>query len=150
MRLMAIVLPVAVLAIGSAAMVRSEPVQASTVVPVNVTITCTGDGVQFSISPYRVRLNVGDDVDWRLVNSPNVTEFSIDRKAGKPAWPFTDSPPYRGGKDNPAKARRMDPKADGTYPYNIAATCSPADGSQRYVVIDPDMIVVRGGGTAAQ
>ena len=147
MRLTAIVLPVAVLAIGSAAMVRSEPAQAATVVPVNVTITCTGDGVQFSISPYRVRLNVGDEVDWRLVNSPNVTEFSIDRKGpGKP-WPFTDSPPYRGGRANPAKGRNMDPKADGTYPYNIAATCSPSDGSQRYVVIDPDMIVVRGGGT---
>jgi hypothetical protein len=145
MRLMAIVLPVAVLAIGSAAMVRSEPLQTSTVRPVDVKITCTGDGVQFSISPYRVRLNVGDAVDWRLVDSPNVTEFSIDRKVGKP-WPFTESPPYRGGRGNPAKGRGMDPKADGTYPYNIAATCSPTDGSQRYIVIDPDMIVVRGGG----
>ena len=146
MRVMAIVFPIAVAAIGIAAGAMPKAVQTSTVVPVNVTITCTGDGVQFSISPYRVRLNVGDGVDWRLVNSPNVTEFSIDRKAGK-AWPYTDSPPYRGGRGNPAKGRNMDPKADGTYPYNVAATCSPSDGSQRYIVIDPDMIVVRGGGT---
>lgn len=147
MRVMAIVFPVAVAATGIAALAAPEPVQTSTVVPVNVTITCTGDGVQFAISPYRVRLKVDDGVDWVLVNSPDVTEFSIDKKGpGKP-WPYTDSPPYRGGKANPAKGRGMDPKADGTYPYTIAATCSPADGSQRYIVIDPDMIVVRGGGT---
>src|SRR5215207_7700419 len=112
MRVMAIVFPVAVAAIGIAALATPQPFQTATIVPVNVTITCNGDGVQFSVSPYRVRLSAGDAVDWRLVDSPNVTEFSIDKKAAAKPWPFTDSPPYRGSRGNPAKGRNMDPKAD--------------------------------------
>jgi hypothetical protein len=143
MRGKAIVVGASVAAITMIACVKPRIINTTTVVPVDVTITCTGEGIQAFITPYTARLQPGDGIDWRLVASPNVQEISIDRKPGRD-WPYASSPPYRGQSGNPAKGRNMKSTARGTYPYSISGICQPPGGSPRSVIIDPDMIIIRG------
>jgi hypothetical protein len=36
-------------------------------------------------------------------------------------------------------------KAGDKYSYNVSASCTRADGTISYIVVDPDMIIIPGG-----
>lgn len=122
----------------------SKPViEPRATIPVNVSITCTGTGMQASIDPYVVSVPEGDQVEWILAAASTVAEIEIDKKRYM-GWPYDGSLPIRGGKDNPPKAGRMKEGQVGrTFGYNISATCTSGDGQSRKIVIDPDMIIIR-------
>jgi hypothetical protein len=141
MRLYAVVACVAVAALTSAASSK-QILDTNAVVAVAVQITCPGDSVQASISPYIAQVPQGAQIEWTLVNSPDVPEIQIDKKAGK-GWPYGNSLPYHGSAKNPAKGQSMHPNQAGKkFSYNITGTCTPEGQDPRRVVIDPDMIII--------
>jgi hypothetical protein len=113
---------------------------------VDVTVTCVGNAVSATISPYAIELvknsQGGESVEWRLLNSPNASEIEIDKKRGKD-FPYEVSLPVKGNANKPPKAGGMKRDAEGSYPYNISVTCTPDGGTARKIVIDPDMIIRR-------
>lgn len=113
--------------------------------PVNVTITCTGAGLQAAIDPYIAQVTEGDEVVWTLTPESTAEDFEIDKKDGLfKKWPYDDSPPYKGDKNKPAKAGKMkDGQVGKTFAYSITATCTTPSGEKRKVIIDPDMIIIR-------
>jgi hypothetical protein len=97
---------------------------------VRVKVVHTPNSLLIDVRPWRVTLQQGDTVEWRLQG--NCGNLEISPKSG-PQWPF-DGPPHGG---NPAKSGPMKP---GTIPgrrrYSIIVDC---DGQQ--VEIDPDLDV---------
>ena len=107
-------------------------VLAAGTVAVNVQVTCPDNAVQVSISPYIVSVPEDAELQWILEKSPDVTEFEIDTKQGRPDWPFKDRPPYRGNAKNPPKVRGINNGQVGKkYSYNITATCTPTGKEEK-------------------
>jgi hypothetical protein len=117
-------------------------------VNVDVRIDClAGRGVSFSLSPWAIVMNAGDSLTWSLDSGANVSEMQVIAKQGKP-WPFRDKPPYKSTKAKPAGARALDPGQNGRrYQYAVSAVCTRDSVTADTVIIDPDIIIIRGGGT---
>ena len=115
------------------------------VYPVNLTITCTGTGLQATIDPYIAEVKEGDVIEWRLSDASTAEDFEIDKKSGLfKKWPYDKGPPYKGKKNEPANAGPMKPDQVGkTFAYSVTATCTPTGGQPRKIIIDPDMIIIR-------
>lgn len=110
---------------------------------VSVGVVCTADTVQALIKPYAVRVEEGFQVEWVLTAESNATALEINRKKGS-GWPFDGSLPYKGSKQNPPKAGPMKGgQLDKRFQYDIIATCKDAEGNDRRILIDPDMIIIR-------
>ena len=119
------------------------PLTPGAVYPVSVTITCQGDGMQASISPYIAKIPEGDVIEWRLTDTSSVASIDIDKKKKYGSWPYDDGPPYNGTKERPAKAGPMKAgQADKKFGYTISGTCTTG-GETRKIIIDPDMIIIR-------
>ena len=108
-------------------------------IPINMTITCDGDGDvdEVTIRPWTVHLRIGtnDQATFRLLPAGDVDFVMIERKSGS-TWPFASpAPPFRvdEGGQNAVTTGPINAPA-GTYLYNIVADC----GSGR-TVIDPRM-----------
>lgn len=115
-------------------------------VPVSVMIQCAGDSVVAKIKPLSV--NIYEDgirneiAKWVLDPASTVTEIEIDKKKnGK--WPYGGTLPYKVRKNEPGKGDGVLKDASGKYDYSITASCV-ANGAPRQIVIDPDMIIIRG------
>lgn len=122
-------------------------VQPGRQVNVAVDIRClAGNGVSFSLTPWAAQLAPGDSIAWILSPDAGVPEITIVPKDAK-KWPYDDVPPFKGNAKNAPKLRKMktNVKAGDKYSYNVTATCTRADGTNSYVVIDPDMIILPGG-----
>ena len=117
-------------------------------VNVDVRVDClAGRGVSFSLTPWSVVMRAGDSINWRLDNGANVSEMQVIAKTGRP-WPFRRRPPYRSTKARPAGAQALDPAQTGRrFQYAVSALCVRDDTTTDTVIIDPDMIIIRGGGT---
>ena len=130
--------------VGLLAIVRSVPVaaaeqgQAARVVTVTIVFQCAGTR---SVSPWEVHVDQGDEIDWVLDPSSDVTDFEIKKKRVLQRWLFQNDHPARGRRDDPARGRQMRGGSDGTHAYNIEAPCPGPGGSTRVEVIDPDIIV---------
>lgn len=114
-------------------------------VPVTIEIKCEGESFLWSIDYVSKQIEFPDIIEWKLAttSTPNAS-FSINKKSGK-GWPFGGDLPYEGKKDKPAKGDGVKDNAKGRYEYTITAICTPSSGATKTVVIDPDMIIIRGG-----
>ena len=136
--------------VGSTALYASDPPAppAAQTVTVNVRIDClAGNGVSFSLLPWSITVAPGDSVNWMLDPGSNVDSMEVQEVKGK-GWPFKKKTPYKarkGGRGVGARELDSNEKA-GKYKYNVQAICIRAPGSADTVLIDPDMIIVRGGG----
>jgi hypothetical protein len=117
-------------------------------VNVDVRVDClAGRGVSFSLMPWSITMRAGDSINWRLDEGANVSEMQVIAKAGGP-WPFRRRPPFRSTKAQPAGAGSLDPGQTGRrYQYAVSALCVRNATTTDTVIIDPDMIIIRGGGT---
>ena len=147
MRLTAAV-PFAAVAVLGLACAKPSLLATSNTVTVSVSILCEGDSVRTSVSPFSVQVGktdtAGDEVAWEASGSSTVSEIEITQKTtDKKKWPFDDTLPLKGNKKEPGKSGRMKKNAaEGSYGYNIGATCTLASGAVAHILIDPDMIII--------
>lgn len=115
-------------------------------VNVDVRIEClAGRGVSFSLSPWAIVMDAGDSLTWSLDQGANVSEMQVTAKQGRP-WPFRARPPYKSTKGKPAGARSLEPSQNGRrYQYAVSAICTRDSVTADTVIIDPDIIIIRGG-----
>lgn len=141
---------VAVVASARLAASDSKPVrQASQTVEVKVRVDClAARGVSFSLVPWSITVNAGDSISWLLDPQSNVDSMDVVETKGK-GWPFKKKPPYKvsKAKSNGAKDQDLNAKP-GKYKYAVQAICVRVPSmAADTVLIDPDMIIVRGGGS---
>ena len=150
MRASVLLLGGVVAVVGSTALYASDPPAppAAQTVAVNVRIDClAGGGVSFSLVPWSIKLAPGDSVNWMLEPASNVDSMEVQEVKGK-GWPFKKKTPYKtkkGGSGVGARDLEATAKA-GKYKYNVQAVCIRSPGLADTVLIDPDMIIVRGAG----
>ncbi len=149
MRLSAVAGCVVFAGLISAGCNRGKFVAAATDDPktVSISITCSADGVVATVTPSVVEVNFPNLVSWEVTSTSTVSDFSIDKKKdASKKWPYGGSLPYKAKKGEKAKSDgTVWHDADGRYGYSISANCTPADGPIKNIVIDPDMIIIRGG-----
>jgi len=122
--------------------IRPAPRSQGAVRPVVLTVTCTGQGVNFSLSPWVVGLNAANPVEWRVNGSANTDEITIEPK-DPGQWPFEEPPPYIATKSTPKRggALKAGLQPGQVFRYTVTLQCrTPTSGPFR-VVIDPDMVV---------
>ncbi len=105
---------------------------------VAVDVRCTGLDVSFSVSPWHLELDEGDEVVWRLADASQTIEI----RKRQSAWPFSDNR-YSGTQADPPTGRAMKGGQRGrTFRYLVAVTCQGGEGA-RTVELDPDMYIKR-------
>ncbi len=91
--------------------------------PVVVNVTCTGQGVNFSLTPWSVGLSAANPVDWRINASANTDEITIEPKVGED-WPFEETPPFRATKAAPKRGGSTAITSSGFRPSAAALAAS--------------------------
>ncbi|HEX4932587.1 MAG TPA: hypothetical protein VFV33_05365 [Gemmatimonadaceae bacterium] len=132
-RLTLIVGSVLVAAVASTAIASADAHQPRTA---QVMVHCPAGDREAFVTPPRVTVSLGDDVEWRMTGQVPSDSIVISLKDGNQAWPFTETPP-RGG----TVARARTAQAQGTYGYNVTLQCRIPNEGVREVVIDPDIII---------
>lgn len=108
---------------------------------VTVTIVFQCDGTR-SVSPWQAHLAQGDEIEWVLDPSSDITEFEIQKKRLLGGWPFRSEHPALGRPGQSARGREMREGLSGkTFRYDIVGKCVGPGGSERKEVIDPDIII---------
>lgn len=105
-----------------------------------ITIVFQCEGTR-SVSPWVSRVKQGDQVEWVLDPSSDVTEIEIHKKRAMGRWPFQSELPARGRPGAPAVGNNMRMDARGSYIYTIEAMCPGAGRSTRKAVLEPELIV---------
>ena len=132
-RLPLIVASIVVAAAATTAFTTAAPRQPRTA---QVMVHCPAGNREAFVTPPRVTVSVGDDIEWRVTGQVASDSIVISLKDGDQQWPFTGRP-SRGG----TSARARNAQTPGTYGYNVTLQCRiPGQGVQE-VVIDPDIIV---------
>lgn len=139
----AALLPIAVVALSAVAC-KKKLTETQGEFPIKISISCTAEAVAATISPFHAKYYFPRLAVWTLDDaSMTVSEFSIDKKP-KGEWPYGGDLPYRGKRGEPAKGRGIAKNAEGKYQYSVSAICTPPGDTARLIVIDPDMIIIRG------
>lgn len=111
------------------------------VVRVTVSARCAGpNNTEITVSPWNVRLQQGDEVEWVIAANANSNDITVTPKSTSD-WPFASRGPYNGTKGNAARANGMRGNGRGSYKYNIELVCQSGQNPPDSVVIDPDIIV---------
>ncbi len=108
---------------------------------VGLRVGCSGDSVTFSFSPWRVRVELGDVIDWNLtVTAGTVPEFGIE-PVEKSEWLYVDTKRIKGASGKPAQAKGMKKNPDKKrYRYQVDLICiDPVTRDTHQVVVDPDV-----------
>jgi hypothetical protein len=109
-------------------------------VTVDVSADCVSkDSTTITVSPWTVSVSQGDSIAWAIDPESRIESIDIAPKKAE-RWPFTDRPPYKGGKGRPARGRNMKPDAKGTYSYDVTVTCKVGN-KQWKTTLDPDIVV---------
>ncbi|MFN8668025.1 MAG: hypothetical protein U0164_12680 [Gemmatimonadaceae bacterium] len=101
-----------------------------------VMVHCPAGNREAFVTPPRVTVSVGDDVEWRMTGQVASDSIVISLKDDAQQWPFAGNP-SRGG----TSARARGARTRGTYGYNVTLQCRIPGEGVREVVIDPDIIV---------
>lgn len=101
-----------------------------------VMVHCPAGNREAFVTPPRVRINRGDNIEWRMNGNVLSDSIEISLKSGDQEWPFAGSP-SRGGQ----VARASGARTPGTYGYNVRLLCRIPNEGIRVVVIDPDIII---------
>lgn len=115
-----------------AATTSARSPDARALVAVNVTASCAGSGVTFTVDPWVARVARGDSLIW---NSTGADSVDITPMRGN--WPFRGNP-SRGRGRAPARAGAVAPNAPPGQrsAYQITLWCG-----DRTVIIDPEVEV---------
>jgi len=107
---------------------------------VNLAVTCSGDSVSFTLSPWYLRVNRGDVVEWQMTAAPGqVSAFRIE-PTPRGRWPWRNTGRIPGRPQRPAISPGIDAKAPGAYRYQVAFECVDERAQRRHnVVVDPDV-----------
>jgi hypothetical protein len=112
-------------------------------VPVTINITRTNNGPEATVKPFRVEINLEDDVEWKLVSDYSDSSATIERKNPRDDWPFDTEPPKDIKKGTSKKSGKTKKGAKKENHYNVR--WSVIDGKQPIDgVIDPDIIIIGG------
>lgn len=101
-----------------------------------VMVHCSAGRTPAFATPQRVRIAVGDTVEWRAAGNVVMDSISISLKDSTQSWPF-EGTPARGG----TVIRTLAAVAPGTYGYDITVLCRVPGGGVQRQVIDPDIII---------
>ncbi|QJR35804.1 hypothetical protein HKW67_09920 [Gemmatimonas groenlandica] len=102
---------------------------------------CAGpNSTEVTVSPWNVRLQQDDEIEWVIAANANSDNISVTPKATS-GWPFPSRGPFNAAKGQPARANRMRPNSRGGYKYNIQLVCQAGNNPPDTVIIDPDVIV---------
>jgi hypothetical protein len=119
-------------------------------VQVDVRIDClAGRGVSFSLTPWEITVMPGDSISWKLDPQSNVDSMDIIEARPGRGWPFARKPPYKSRRSRANGARALDAnQRGGRYRYAVRAICVRSESPLEVdtVLIDPEMIIIRGGG----
>jgi hypothetical protein len=113
------------------------PQQAPRTVAVNVTCPRPGGNQQDAVQPWEVRLQVGDSLQWNLIEPILSDTIEISLKETERRWPFANPDRPRGRQI----ARAHGARDRGRFAYNVTLRCPGPDGQPRLVVIDPEFII---------
>jgi hypothetical protein len=105
-----------------------------------MTVACSGDSVSFTLSPWYLRVNRGDVVEWHLTaTAGQVPAFRIE-PTPRGRWPWSRNR-IPGSPQRPAIAPEIDGKIPpGAYRYQLAFECVDDRTQRRHnVVVDPDV-----------
>ncbi|MGH7671002.1 MAG: hypothetical protein ACRENQ_16080 [Gemmatimonadaceae bacterium] len=119
--------------VGFAAPVPNSPPPKTATVKVH----CPIGKIAGFVTPVRLRIAVGDSVEWQMTGRVVSDSLIIALKDTAQVWPFADARRPRGAAI--ARARRAERK--GTYSYSVTLDCRMAGGVVQHVVIDPDIII---------
>ena len=119
--------------VAATAFSPARPLQPRTA---QVMVHCPAGNNPAFVTPPRVRISVGEDIEWRMTGQVASDSIVISLKDDNQQWPFTGSP-SRGG----SVARARTAQAAGTYGYNVTLQCRIPNEGVREVVIDPDIII---------
>lgn len=144
MRLVRLMTPSLVLA-ASVVFVSCAPQQAPPPVGlqathrVNLAVACSGDSVTFTLSPWYLRVNRGDVVEWYMTApTGQVAQFHIERTP-RGRWPWSGNR-IPGSPQRPAIAPGIGGISPGAYRYQVAFECVDNRSQRRHnVVVDPDI-----------
>lgn len=106
---------------------------------VNLAAACSGDSVSFNLSPWYLRVNRGDVVEWYMTAPPGqVSDFRIERTP-RGRWPWNTNR-IPGSPRRPAVAPGIGAIPPGAYRYQVAFECVDSQSQRRHnVVVDPDV-----------
>ena len=135
--------PLAFAAVALAAVGAAATVTTATTAPqperarvARVQVHCPQGNREAFVTPARLRIGVGDTVEWNMAGPTPSDSIIITPKSDDQVWPF-DGEPARGG----ARARGNRAQRRGTYSYNVDMLCRVRGGEPQRVVIDPDIII---------
>lgn len=115
---------------------RTDPVK------VSISIMKANDGVKVTVDPFRVVIDIGEELEWELEHDYDDASATIKKKTNA-HYPFDTAPPADIKKGAPKKSgkTKADPKK--LNRYNIK--CSVKNGTEKIeFVIDPDIIIIGG------
>lgn len=106
-------------------------------VTVNVTCPAPGGNLRDAVTPWEAQLQVGDSLEWNLVEPILSDTIEIALKETGRRWPFANQARARGR--HSARGHRARDK--GRYSYNILLRCPAPSGRPALITIDPDFII---------
>lgn len=124
-----------------AMVLAAKPWPSRAAVQVTVSARCAGpNSTEITVSPWNVRLQQDDEVEWIIAANANSNNITVTPKATS-GWPFASRGPFIAGKGQPARANGMRPNGRGSYKYDIQLVCQSGNNPPDSVVVDPDVIV---------
>ena len=103
-----------------------------------VNVTCPGPNDQRdAVQPWQAQLQVGDSIQWNLVEPILSDTIMISLKDSSGTWPFASPNRPRGRRS----AAAQNAFVVGRYAYNITLRCPVRGGPPAFIVIDPDIII---------
>jgi hypothetical protein len=106
-------------------------------VTVNVTCPTRGGNVRDAVTPWEAQLQVGDSLEWNLVEPILSDTIEISLKEAQRRWPFANQARARGRR----RVRGHGARDKGRYSYNILLRCPTPSGRPALITIDPDFII---------
>lgn len=142
-RVLAVTAGLAITGICAAAIPYVHTVRAKTA---TVTVHCSNGTDSAFVTPTRVRIAVGDSVEWEMAGNVASDSIVITLKDSKRTWPFAGRAPRGHGRADARAGIRSDVRAHrahtrGTFAYNVDLLCHIPGGGTRAIRIDPDIII---------
>ena len=139
----AIVTGLVLVSVAAAALPSVSTLRAKTA---TVTVHCANGADSAFVTPARVRIAVGDSVEWEMAGNVASDSIVITLKDSKRTWPFAGRAPRGRGRADAQAGVRSDVRANrahtrGTFAYNVDLLCHVPGGGARPIRIDPDIII---------
>lgn len=102
-----------------------------------VKVHCGSGNKPGFVTPQKITINVGDDIEWTAAGNVDIESLEITLKDPTQVWPFAGER-AKGVKSGTSGAART----AGTYGYDVRLTCRVRGTEAVEEVIDPDIIIL--------